>query len=170
MYAIRSYYELVSCHLILEICCILDIELKNVDFEKIFYYLKKNISGNDHLSKAYSLKIIYSLFKMKKLNLNEKIDEIFDSYPFENILKEHPLCYHFGMPLLIEKYNFLPDVDISPYLIRSLDLKMRYMNRTERYNYLKSVEKDFECEYWFERYECTKKFGSILYSKVHSHY
>ncbi|MBA2861653.1 hypothetical protein [Methanococcus maripaludis] len=160
---LNNIQELVSCHLILDMCCILDMEPKNVDFEKIFYYLKKNISGKEHLSKAYSLKILYSLFKMKKLDLDEKIDETFDNYPFENILKEHPLCYHFGMPLLIEKYNTLPKVDKNPYLISSLDLKMRYMGPAERYQYLKSTEKNFENEYWLERYESAKKIGTVLY-------
>uniref|UniRef100_A9A910 Uncharacterized protein n=1 Tax=Methanococcus maripaludis (strain C6 / ATCC BAA-1332) TaxID=444158 RepID=A9A910_METM6 len=160
---LNNTQQLVSYDLILNICRILNIDIAFADFEKIFYYLKKNISGKNHLLKAYSLKILYSLFKMEKLNLNEKIDEIFDNHPLENILKEHPLCYHFGMPLLIEKYNALPEIDESPYLIRSLDLKMRYMGPSERYQYLKLVEKNFESEYWLERYESGKKLGTVLY-------
>lgn len=155
--------QLVSYYLILDICRMLNMDIKHLDFEKIFYYLKKNISGKNHLLKAYSLKMIYSLFKIEKLNLDEKIDELFDNHPFENVLKEHPLCYHFGIPLLIEKYNVLPEIDESPYLIKSLDLKMRYMSHSERYEYLKSAEKNFESVYWLERYESVKKLGTALY-------
>lgn len=159
----NNVQQLVSYFLILDITHSLNLEIKNVDFEKIFYYLKKNISGKDHLSKAFSLKILYLLHKMEKLNLDEEIDELFDNYPFENILKEHPLCYYFGMPLLTEKYNVLPEVDKSPYLIQSLELKMHYMAPTERHHYLKSAEKNIKSDYWLERYNGAKKIGSALY-------
>ncbi|WP_459201484.1 hypothetical protein [Methanococcus sp. CF] len=162
--------QLVSYYLILDISRILNLELKSVDFEKVFYYLKKNIFRKNHLSKSYSLKILYTLYKTEKLDLNGKIDEMFDDYPFKNILKEHPLCYHFGMPLLLEKYNTIPDVEESPYLINSLELKLQYMSDVEINRRLKSAEKKFESSYWLDRYESAKKFGTILHSDISKHF
>ncbi|BAP62003.1 hypothetical protein MMKA1_18860 [Methanococcus maripaludis KA1] len=168
----NNVQQLISYSLILDITHSLNLEIKNVDFEKIFYYLKKNISGKDHISKAFSLIILYLLHKMEKLNLDEEIDEIFDNYPFENILKEHPLCYYFGMPLLAEKYNTLPEVDKSPYLIQSLKLKMQYMAPTERHQYIKSAEKNIKSDYLEKRPELLTEFNtaSKIKSVLGSHY
>lgn len=157
--------QLVSSYLVLKMAHSLESSLFEIDDEKIIYFVIKNLSEkNKHLQKAYSLKNIYylSLFNSEKINKN--IIEVFDKIPLNTIMGEHPLCYYFGMPLLINLFNKTPKVDESPYLIRNLDKRFVLMSPMEKYEYFKKVERNLNSLYWLDRYEGAKKLGTILYA------
>lgn len=167
--ALENKNEIDGLNAILTSAYIRILVNSNITSEKALKLIKnlvtRYLNHDNYLISSYGLEMLNSFVLLKNSELNLNIEKILENNNFGNILRYNSLNYYSGIKLIanLGLYDIVRP-EISPYFNESLVNEYAEVPKSMNFEQFRSLEKKFDSEDWFYRFEIGKKLGNLTYA------
>ena len=124
-----------------------------------------NVCYTKLLRNSYGLEMLNYFVLLNNNELNLNIEKVLENNNIKNILSKNNLDYYNGIKLIVNlgRYDLL-NPEISPYFNETLANEYLELPKSRKFEEFRNIERKFDDEDWFYRFEIGKKLGNLIYA------